>query len=96
MKTPFGDAKLVTQMVSQEQAGVKMVMIQETQESGGQPKPLRIIGEPDKVDAARRMVEDILQSREDHPPGQRFGGGYPGGYGGMGGGQRSIGEVVSF
>ncbi|KHN86896.1 Far upstream element-binding protein 1, partial [Toxocara canis] len=78
----------------QEQAGVKMVMIQETQESGGQPKPLRIIGEPDKVDAARRMVEDILQSREDHPPGQRFGGGYPGGYGGMGGGQRSIGEVI--
>lgn len=74
---------------------MKMVMIQETQESGGQPKPLRIIGEPDKVDTARRMVEDILQSREDHPPGQGYGGGYArGGYGmGGGGGQRSIGEV---
>lgn len=89
----------------QEQAGVKMVMIQDTQESSGQPKPLRIIGDPDKVENARRMVEDILQSREDHPPGggQRFGGNaFPGGIGGMaggggigaGGGQRSIGEVI--
>lgn len=78
----------------QEQAGVKMVMIQENQESGGQPKPLRIIGEPEKVENARRMVEDILQSREDHPPGgQRFGGGFPGQYG-VGAGQRSIGEVI--
>ncbi|VDM13861.1 unnamed protein product, partial [Wuchereria bancrofti] len=53
----------------QEQTGVKMVMIQENQESGGQPKPLRITGDPEKVENARRMVEEILQSREDHPPG---------------------------
>lgn len=82
----------------QEQTGVRMVMIQENQESSGQPKPLRISGDPEKVDNARRMVDEILNSREDHPPGgQRFGGGggggFPGGqYGGMG--QRSIGEVI--
>lgn len=75
----------------QEQAGVKMVMIQESQDSGATPKPLRIIGEPDKVENARRLVEEILQSREDHPPGnQRFG--FPGGQYGMG--QRSVGEVI--
>lgn len=73
----------------QEQAGVKMVMIQDNQESGGQPKPLRISGDPEKVENARRMVEEILQSREDHPPGHF---GFPGSYG-LGGGQRSIGEV---
>ncbi|MFH4980029.1 hypothetical protein AB6A40_006738 [Gnathostoma spinigerum] len=75
----------------QEQAGVKMVMIQENQESGGQPKPLRIIGDPEKVENARRMVEEILSSREDHPPGQRYGG-FPGQFGMVG--QRSIGEVI--
>uniref|UniRef100_A0A915PJM8 K Homology domain-containing protein n=1 Tax=Setaria digitata TaxID=48799 RepID=A0A915PJM8_9BILA len=74
----------------QEQTGVKMVMIQENQESGGQPKPLRITGEPEKVENARRMVEEILQSREDHPPGHF---GFPGSFG-IGGGQRSIGEVI--
>lgn len=66
-----------------------MVMIQENQESGGQPKPLRITGDPEKVENARRMVEEILQSREDHPPGHF---GFPGSFG-IGGGQRSIGEV---
>ncbi|VDN86922.1 unnamed protein product [Brugia pahangi] len=74
----------------QEQTGVKMVMIQENQESGGQPKPLRITGDPEKVENARRMVEEILQSREDHPPGHF---GFPGSFG-MSGGQRSIGEVI--
>lgn len=67
-----------------------MVMIQESQDSGTMPKPLRIIGEPEKVENARRLVEEILQSREDHPPGgQRFG--FPGGQYGIG--QRSVGEV---
>lgn len=67
-------------------------MIQENQESGGQPKPLRITGEPEKVENARRMVEEILQSREDHPPGRfNFLGLL-----GIGSGQRSIGEVRTF
>lgn len=33
----------------QEQAGCKMVMIQDSQEVTGQSKPLRITGDPDKV-----------------------------------------------
>ena len=33
----------------QEQSGAKMQMIQDTQEVTGQPKPLRIQGDPDKV-----------------------------------------------
>ena len=75
----------------QEQAGVKMVMIQESQDSGTLPKPLRITGDPEKVQNARRLVEEILQSREDHPPGgQRFG--FPGGQYAIG--QRSVGEVI--
>ena len=82
-------------------------MIQDSQESSGQPKPLRIIGDADKVENARRMVEEILQSRDDQPPmQQRFnqygtmmgamgGGGGGGGFGGGGGGgPRSIGEVI--
>lgn len=34
----------------QERAGVKMVMIQESNQVTGMAKPLRIIGEPDKVE----------------------------------------------
>ncbi len=79
---------------------MKMIMIQDSQESGGHPKPLRIIGDADKVENARRMVDEILQSREDQPPmqqrfnqyGSMMGGAGGGGYGG-GGGPRSIGEV---
>lgn len=70
-----------------------MLVVQENQESGCQPKPLRIMGDPEKVENARRMVEDILQSREDHPPGQRFGGAFGGTQFSMPGAQRSIGEV---
>lgn len=36
----------------QEKAGVKMVMIQDNNQSTGMPKPLRIIGEPDKVEVS--------------------------------------------
>lgn len=67
-----------------------MVMIQDSQETSGAPKPLRIIGDPDKVANARRLVEEVLASRDDHPPGQF---GYPNQYGMSG--QRSLGEVCS-
>lgn len=66
-----------------------MIMIQESQESGLGSKPLRIIGDPEKVEHAKRLVEEIINSRDDNPPGQRFNA-----YGSMmGGGPRSIGEV---
>lgn len=90
-------------LLLQESAGVKMIMIQESQEAGHGPKPLRIIGDPEKVEHAKRLVEDIINSRDDQPPTQqRFNsygspmsmGGVGGIGGGGGGGPKSIGEVV--
>ncbi|TKR72978.1 hypothetical protein L596_020354 [Steinernema carpocapsae] len=49
----------------QEQTGVKMLLIQDNSEATGAPKPLRISGDPVKVEHARRMVEEILSSREE-------------------------------
>lgn len=43
-----------------EQAGVKMMMIQDSQDVSNQPKPLRIIGDPDKVEGAKRLINDII------------------------------------
>ena len=53
----------------QEQAGCKMLMIQDSQEVTGQPKPLRITGDPDKVELAKRLVADVLSSRDDQSGG---------------------------
>lgn len=44
----------------QEQSGAKMMMIQETQDVTGAAKPLRIVGEPDKVENAKRLIENII------------------------------------
>lgn len=44
----------------QEKAGVKMVMIQDSNSSTGMPKPLRIIGEPDKVEVRTKLMCDCL------------------------------------
>lgn len=67
-----------------------MVMIQDSQEVTGQSKPLRITGDPDKVfihsyvviisarfqvEMAKRLVTDLLNSREDGSPGGGGGGG---------------------
>uniref|UniRef100_A0A1I7ZYF1 Far upstream element-binding protein 1 n=2 Tax=Steinernema glaseri TaxID=37863 RepID=A0A1I7ZYF1_9BILA len=49
----------------QEQAGVKMLLIQDNSESTGAPKPLRISGDENKVHIAKRMVEEIMASREE-------------------------------
>lgn len=37
-----------------------MMMIQESQEVSNQPKPLRIIGDPDKVEGAKRLINEIM------------------------------------
>ena len=42
-----------------------MLMIQDSQEVTGQPKPLRITGDPDKVELAKRLVDDLLASRDE-------------------------------
>ncbi|XP_043102748.1 far upstream element-binding protein 2 isoform X2 [Puntigrus tetrazona] len=64
----------------QERAGVKMILIQDASQGPNMDKPLRIIGDPYKVQQAREMVQEILRER-DHPGfdrneyGSRIGGG---------------------
>ncbi|XP_048458373.1 far upstream element-binding protein 1 isoform X3 [Rhincodon typus] len=48
----------------QERAGVKMVMIQDGPQPTGSDKPLRITGDPFKVQQAKDMVMDLIRDRE--------------------------------
>ncbi|XP_022530214.2 far upstream element-binding protein 2 isoform X2 [Astyanax mexicanus] len=95
MMIPAGKAGLVigkggeTIKQLQERAGVKMILIQDASQGPNMDKPLRIIGEPYKVQQAREMVQEILRER-DHPGfgerndyGSRMGGGGGGGGGGI-------------
>ncbi|MGH0152983.1 UNVERIFIED_CONTAM: hypothetical protein FKN15_059546 [Acipenser sinensis] len=47
----------------QERAGVKMVMIQEGPQNTGADKPLRITGEPFKVQQAKEMVMELIRDQ---------------------------------
>uniref|UniRef100_A0A8C6LF38 KH-type splicing regulatory protein n=1 Tax=Nothobranchius furzeri TaxID=105023 RepID=A0A8C6LF38_NOTFU len=65
----------------QERAGVKMILIQDASQPSNVDKPLRIIGDPYKVQQAKELVNEILRER-DHPGfgerneyGSRMGGG---------------------
>ncbi|XP_017272322.1 far upstream element-binding protein 2 isoform X2 [Kryptolebias marmoratus] len=65
----------------QERAGVKMILIQDASQPSNIDKPLRIIGDPYKVQQAKEMVNEILRER-DHAGfgdrneyGSRMGGG---------------------
>ncbi len=74
----------------QEQIGVKMLLVQDSQAVSLQPKPLRITGFPDKVEQAKQIVERLMNEEQA---------GNGGGLGAMfatrgGGGPRSIGEVI--
>ncbi|XP_077580074.1 far upstream element-binding protein 1 isoform X2 [Stigmatopora nigra] len=70
----------------QERAGVKMVMIQDGPQNTGADKPLRISGEPFKVQQAKDMVMELIRDqgfREQRGEyGSRIGGGGGGGAGG--------------
>uniref|UniRef100_A0A4W4FPB1 K Homology domain-containing protein n=1 Tax=Electrophorus electricus TaxID=8005 RepID=A0A4W4FPB1_ELEEL len=63
----------------QERAGVKMVMIQDGPQNTGADKPLRISGDPFKVQQAKEMVLDLIRDqgfREQRGEyGSRMGGG---------------------
>ncbi|XP_053574203.1 far upstream element-binding protein 2 isoform X2 [Bombina bombina] len=78
----------------QERAGVKMILIQDGSQGGNVDKPLRIVGEPFKVQQACEMVMDLLRERdqgsfgERNDYGMRGGGGGGGGERGGGGGER--------
>uniref|UniRef100_A0A6Q2WYB4 K Homology domain-containing protein n=1 Tax=Esox lucius TaxID=8010 RepID=A0A6Q2WYB4_ESOLU len=87
MMIPAGKAGLVigkggeTIKQLQERAGVKMILIQDASQGVNMDKPLRIIGEPYKVEQAMELVQEILRER-DHPNfgerneyGSRVGGG---------------------
>uniref|UniRef100_A0A3Q3VUQ5 K Homology domain-containing protein n=1 Tax=Mola mola TaxID=94237 RepID=A0A3Q3VUQ5_MOLML len=47
----------------QERAGVKMILIQDASQGPNVDKPLRIIGDPYKVQQAQEMVQEILRER---------------------------------
>ncbi|NWV30246.1 FUBP2 protein, partial [Origma solitaria] len=55
----------------QERAGVKMILIQDGSQNTNVDKPLRIIGEPYKVQQACEMVLDILRERDQGGFGER-------------------------
>uniref|UniRef100_A0A6I8S5D6 KH-type splicing regulatory protein n=1 Tax=Xenopus tropicalis TaxID=8364 RepID=A0A6I8S5D6_XENTR len=48
----------------QERAGVKMILIQDGSQNTNMDKPLRIVGEPFKVQQACEMVMDLLRERD--------------------------------
>ncbi|XP_029996059.1 far upstream element-binding protein 2-like isoform X3 [Sphaeramia orbicularis] len=70
MMIPAGKAGLVigkggeTIKQLQERAGVKMILIQDASQGPNVDKPLRIIGEPYKVQQAQELVQEILRERD--------------------------------
>ncbi|KAJ7989767.1 hypothetical protein DPEC_G00307930 [Dallia pectoralis] len=96
MMIPAGKAGLVigkggeTIKQLQERAGVKMILIQDASQGPNMDKPLRIIGEPYKIEQAMELVQEILRGRDQPSFGERNeygtrvgGGGEGGGGGGM-------------
>ncbi|XP_041839736.1 far upstream element-binding protein 2 [Melanotaenia boesemani] len=55
----------------QERAGVKMILIQDGSQPPNVDKPLRIIGDPYKVQQAKDMVNEILRERDHSGFGDR-------------------------
>ncbi|XP_068130225.1 far upstream element-binding protein 2 isoform X2 [Hyperolius riggenbachi] len=86
----------------QERAGVKMILIQDASQGTNVDKPLRIVGEPFKVQQACEMVMDLLRERDqaNFGGGNEYGGRGGGGGGGGGGGidvpvpRHSVGVVI--
>ncbi|XP_039672173.1 far upstream element-binding protein 1 isoform X5 [Perca fluviatilis] len=70
----------------QERAGVKMVMIQDGPQNTGADKPLRISGEPFKVQQAKEMVMELIRDQGFREQRGEYGSRVGGGGGGGGGG----------
>ncbi|KAL1004899.1 hypothetical protein UPYG_G00051960 [Umbra pygmaea] len=109
MMIPAGKAGLIigkggeTIKQLQERAGVKMILIQDGSQPPNMDKPLRIIGDPYKVQQAKELVNEILRERDHAGFGDRndFGNRMGGGGGGGGGGgmdvpvpRHSVGVVI--
>ncbi|XP_048870723.1 LOW QUALITY PROTEIN: far upstream element-binding protein 2 [Brienomyrus brachyistius] len=77
MMIPAGKAGLIigkggeTIKQLQERAGVKMILIQDGSQGPNVDKPLRIIGEPYKIQQARELVQEILRERDHSGFGDR-------------------------
>ncbi|XP_076828404.1 far upstream element-binding protein 1 isoform X4 [Brachyhypopomus gauderio] len=74
----------------QERAGVKMVMIQDGPQNTGADKPLRISGDPFKVQQAKEMVLDLIRDQGFREQRGEYGSRMGGGGGGGGGGGDSL------
>eukprot|EP00063_Salmo_salar_P010940 XP_013985775.1 PREDICTED: far upstream element-binding protein 3-like isoform X1 [Salmo salar] len=107
MMIPAGKAGLIigkggeTIKQLQERAGVKMILIQDGSQPPNMDKPLRIIGDPYKVQQAKELVNEILRERDHAGFGDRNNfGNQMGGGGGGGGGmdvpvpRHSVGVVI--
>lgn len=73
----------------QEKSGCKMVLVQENQSVSDMAKPLRITGDPQKIEIAKQLVAEILNSGGDGNGGSGIQMHHPGG-----GGASARGEVV--
>ncbi|XP_067310386.1 far upstream element-binding protein 1 isoform X4 [Pseudorasbora parva] len=67
----------------QERAGVKMVMIQDGPQNTGADKPLRISGDPFKVQQAKDMVMDLIRDQGFREQRGEYGSRASGGEGGL-------------
>ncbi|CAA98232.1 K Homology domain-containing protein [Caenorhabditis elegans] len=74
----------------QEKSGCKMILVQDNQSVSDQSKPLRITGDPQKIELAKQLVAEILNSGGDGNGGSGLQMHHAGG----GGGASARGEVV--
>jgi far upstream element-binding protein len=68
----------------QERSGAKIIIVQDSAEVAHE-KPLRITGDPNAVEIAKKLVTDILSQNDERD--MSFGSGGSGGRGGRGGGR---------
>lgn len=74
----------------QEQAGVKMVMIQDSNQPTAHDKPLRISGDPMKCQQAKDIILDLIADKDGMDSYNEYGGRMGGMGGGGGGGKNSM------
>ena len=63
----------------QERSGAKIIIIQDSPEAAHE-KPLRITGDPNAVETAKELVQEILNQKDDRDPQQQLGHGGRVGY----------------
>lgn len=73
---------------------MRMTVVQEDNQSTQFEKPLRIIGEQSKCEYAKQLVDELLASRDDNPPGFKGTRNDRPGFNDFGVGQKSLGEVI--